>query len=168
VTQPEPSPPNGSDLCVACGLCCTGLLFDIAPLEDHEVPLAEALRLPVVRTPVYEAFRLPCPRQEGTVCGVYKCRPAVCGSYECGLLRRFVAGEVPLEDALARVAGIQERAAELRGRVPSGPRPRPLWDDAHAYLQRGDETEEVWRRERDEITKALAELRAACRRDLDP
>ncbi|HSO00178.1 MAG TPA: YkgJ family cysteine cluster protein [Candidatus Nanopelagicales bacterium] len=170
MTQPEFSPPNGSDVCVACGLCCTGLLFDLAPLEEPELALAGKLRLPLVRTPMYDAFRLPCPRQEGAVCGVYATRPKVCGSYECGLLQRYVAGEVPLDEALARVTRIREAAADLRGRVPAGSRPRPLWDDARARLEvLDDPTAPPERRaEREALAEALTELRAAIRRDLDP
>lgn len=170
MTQPGQSPPNGSDVCVPCGLCCTGLLFDLAPLEEPELALAGKLRLPLVRTPMYEAFRLPCPRQEGTLCGVYLERPKVCGSYECGLLQRYKAGEVPLDEALARVSRIRDAAADLRRRVPAGSRPRPLWDDARARLDLLDDAvaTEAQRAEREALSEALTALRSAIRLELDP
>lgn len=157
-----PSPPDGSDLCTACGLCCTGLLFDVAPLEEHELPLAERLRLPLASNQYHDAFRLPCPHLDGRRCGVYESRPTVCGSYECGLLRRFKAGEVALEEALDRVHGVTAQVAALRDRVPAGPAPQPLWDDARDLLRGSSKVE------REELVRALAELRAALRRDLDP
>jgi Fe-S-cluster containining protein len=165
-----PEPPNGSDLCTACGLCCTGIFFDVAPLEEHELELAGKLRLPLACNQYHDAFRLPCPRLQDRRCTVYEERPGVCGSYECGLLRRFKAGEVPREEALARVRRAVARAGELRRRVPAGEPPRPLWDDARAYLQQRDAEAEApgWRAEKDDLVAALAALRADCRRDIDP
>ncbi|EYF02417.1 YkgJ family cysteine cluster protein [Chondromyces apiculatus] len=162
--------PNGSDVCLACGLCCTGLLFDLAPLEEPELPLAGRLQLPVVQTPVYDAFRLPCPQQQGAKCGVYLMRPNVCGSYACGLLQRYTAGEVPLVEALERVARIRTAASDLRDRVPAGSRPRPLWDDARSYLEVLDDALAPPERQREVegLKTALSALRAAIRRDLDP
>ena len=168
MTQPEP--PSGSDLCTECGLCCTGLLFDAAPLEEHEIALAERLRLPLASNQYHDAFRLPCPALRDRRCGVYASRPTVCGAYECGLLRRLKAGEVPLDEALDRVRRTTAHAGALRARIPAAEPPRPLWDDAKDHLRRRDAEapSPAWAAERGELAASLAELRAAIRRDLDP
>ncbi|AKT42341.1 zinc/iron-chelating domain-containing protein [Chondromyces crocatus] len=157
-------------MCVICGLCCTGLLFDIAPLEEPELPLAERLRLPLIQTPVYDAFRLPCPRQDGAVCGVYATRPKVCGTYECGLLQRYTGGEVSLGEAHERVMRVREMTAALRRQVPAGARARPLWDDARAYLDMMDDglVQPERQREIETLKASLSALRTTIRQDLDP
>ncbi|WP_437735877.1 hypothetical protein [Sorangium sp. So ce1335] len=162
--------PSGSDLCTACGLCCTGLLFDIAPLEEHELPLAEKLRLPLACNQYHDAFRLPCPCHLDRRCTVYETRFSVCSSYECGLLRRCKAGEVPLDEALSRVERVLRLADAVRRRVPAQEPPRPLWDEAREHLRRRDaeDASPAWRSERASIVAALDELRAACREGLDP
>lgn len=165
-----PGPPNGSDLCTECGLCCTGLLFDVAPLEEHEVALAERLRLPLACNQYRDAFHLPCPCLRDRRCGAYESRPTVCGTYECGLLRRFKAGEVPPGEALARVRRATSRVEALRLRVPASDPPRPLWDEARDHLRRRDAEppSPAWEAEKAELGSSLAELRASLRRDLDP
>ncbi|XXY46953.1 hypothetical protein WME91_43825 [Sorangium sp. So ce269] len=162
--------PSGSDLCTACGLCCTGLLFDVAPLEEHELPLADKLRLPLACNQYHDAFRLPCPCHRDRKCTVYETRFSVCSSYECGLLRRCKAGEVPLGEALSRVERVLRLADALRRRVPAEEPPRPLWDEAREHLRRRDAEDDspAWRSERESLVAALAELRVACREGLDP
>lgn len=105
---------DGSTLCLACGLCCTGLLFDIAPLEADELDRAERLGLPLARTPHRDGFALPCPRQRGSACTVYAERPRICASYACGLLRAYRAGAVDPREALERVARLKALADEVR------------------------------------------------------
>ncbi|MGK4006722.1 hypothetical protein WMF31_29140 [Sorangium sp. So ce1036] len=162
--------PSGSDLCTACGLCCTGLLFDIAPLEEQELPRAEGLRLPLACNQYHDAFRLPCPCHHDRKCTVYEARFSVCKSYECGLLRRCKEGEVPLGEALARVERVLRLADAVRRRVPPEDPPRPLWDEAREHIRERDaaDTSPAWRAERESLVAALEELRAACRQGLDP
>jgi uncharacterized protein len=162
--------PNGSELCTACGLCCTGLLFDVAPLEEHELPLAEKLRLPLACNRYHDAFQLPCSCLRDKQCTVYETRFSVCGSYECGLLERYKQGEVPLAEALARVEHVLGLVEEVRRRVPVGSPPRTLWDEARDHLKHGDARAPTaaWRIERESVAGALVALRAACRNGLDP
>lgn len=166
---PEASP-SGSDLCTACGLCCTGLLFDVAPLEEPELPLAEKLRLPLACNQYHDAFQLPCPCHRDRRCTVYETRFSVCSSYECGLLRRHKAGEVPIGEALARVERVLRLVEDVRRRVPAAASPRPLWDEAREHIRRRDaeDATPAWRAERGALLAALAELRGACREGLDP
>ncbi|MDC0683173.1 MULTISPECIES: hypothetical protein [Sorangium] len=162
--------PDGSDLCTACGLCCTGLLFDVAPLEEHELPRAEKLRLPLACNRYHDAFSLPCPCHLDRKCTVYEMRFSVCSSYECGLLRRCKSGEVPLGEALSRVERVLRLTDAVRARVPPLVPPRPLWDEAREHLRRRDAEapSPAWQSERESLVAALGELRVACREGLDP
>lgn len=110
---------RGSELCTRCGLCCTGALHDTAKLDADEVVGATALGLPVVdrESP---CFALPCPKLEGTLCGIYGNRPRVCGRYRCGLLQKLEAGDVSFEAAAAKVDSAQGLVARVRDLAPPG------------------------------------------------
>jgi uncharacterized protein len=105
-----------SELCLACGLCCQGVLHDLVPLDEDELELAQRLHLPVVESPLRVAFRLPCPRLDERRCTVYRDRPRTCASYACELLRAYGAGEIDLATALARVGATREQSAEVARR----------------------------------------------------
>ena len=106
-----------SSLCLACGLCCQGVLHDLVPLDEDELTLAGKLHLPVVESPLRVAFRLPCPRLDERRCTVYLERPRTCASYACELLRSFGAGEIDAPTALARVTATREQSAEVARRA---------------------------------------------------
>ena len=109
-----------SGLCLACGLCCQGVLHDSVPLDDDELDKAQRLRLPVVESPLRNAFRLPCTRLDDRRCTVYAERPRVCASYACESLRAYGAGEIDREAALGRIAAVREQTARVAG-LPAGP-----------------------------------------------
>ncbi len=111
-----------SDLCLACGLCCQGVLHDLVPLDEDELTSAHKLRLPVVESPLRLAFRLPCPRLDDRRCTVYPERPRTCQSYACDLLRAYGAGEVDEETALDRIRQVREESAEVTRRAGQGTR----------------------------------------------
>ncbi len=112
-----------SALCLACGLCCQGVLHDLVPLEEDELALAGRLRLPVVESPLRLAFSLPCPRLDARRCTVYLDRPRTCAAYACELLRAYGAGEIDVATALARVSATREQSAEVARREGQASRP---------------------------------------------
>lgn len=132
------SPPaEGSRLCLACGLCCRGVLHDHAELAPGETGAARRLGLAVISAASGPALALPCPRHDLEAgCTVYAERPSVCRAYRCRLLRRHLAGEVELDAALAVVA----RARRLNERLESwvGPGPGTLWQRARSRLDGAD------------------------------
>ena len=111
-----------SDLCLACGLCCQGVLHDLVPLDEDELERAHQLRLPVVESPLRVAFRLPCPRLDDRRCTVYPERPRTCASYACETLRAYGAGEIDEETALDRIRQVREQSAEVARRAGEGSR----------------------------------------------
>jgi hypothetical protein len=96
------SPQQGeSSLCLSCGLCCNGTLFDtvpLAPYDDtaslHAAGITDELADGVRR------FQQPCSCHDGEECRVYAYRPAACRNYACDLLKRVRAGTI--DDAEAR------------------------------------------------------------------
>jgi hypothetical protein len=60
------------------------------------------------------AFQLPCPHSKNGCCSVFSNRPAaVCGNYECKLLRSTKNGQLTLEAARDKV----QAAMALRAKV---------------------------------------------------
>jgi uncharacterized protein len=113
------SPPVITDpaqgLCVQCGLCCDGTIFERARVfpEDDLVQL-EANGFILLTITERRGFALPCHYQQGRVCTVYQqWRPTICHTFRCALLRRFDAGEISLIEARARI----ERAVALTERI---------------------------------------------------
>ena len=97
-------------LCKSCGLCCTGHLFIWTKLRSVELDGAQALGLNVIRDPRQRGFSQPCPLWEGQ-CTVYTSNeyPSFCRTYKCKLLKKLIAENVLLSDAL----GIVQRAMGL-------------------------------------------------------
>ena len=110
---------TGSTLCTHCGLCCMGVLHDVAVLEPDEIPHAREVGLPVLATE-RPSFSLPCPRLDGTICSIYGDRPAVCSRYRCQLLQNVAGGTVPLAEALERVATAKALLKQAVNVLPTG------------------------------------------------
>lgn len=91
-------------LCLACGLCCSGALFDIVRLTPDESARLSRLGLPIVHGGAFDALMQPCAALEVRTCRVYAERPARCASYRCLLYEAVAADEVGLDEALDLVA----------------------------------------------------------------
>jgi len=112
-------PPVGSDLCLACGLCCDGTLFARVPLGSEEAGPARALGLAVTEGAQGASFAQPCPLFREGCCSVYGRTPQPCVRFRCRLLDRFLAGAVPLEEGLRIVARARNLRDGLRERLAS-------------------------------------------------
>lgn len=109
---------DGSPLCVECGLCCQGVLHHYANLEEEEVEAAIARGLGVERDRDYLGFALPCAKLDGTRCTIYEQRPSTCSGYQCGLLKRYRSGDVPLDEAISLVAKARQLFEAVMRTVP--------------------------------------------------
>lgn len=117
------SAPDGSALCLSCGLCCDGTLFKGAQTASDEFPRLRELGLPVFEShPGKFKFKLPCAMFDGK-CSIYEQgRPRICGVFECRLLENHLAGRIGLDDAKQLV----QRAYAMRNElIPLLPSPRP-------------------------------------------
>ncbi len=155
------SQPDGSPLCLACGLCCEGLLHDWAQLEPGETAAAERLGLPTFAHPQGPGFTLPCPRHREGRCTVYDERPSPCRGYRCKLLRRYLAGEVTWEEGLRRIEQVKRLVAAVRRRTGAGEEGGSVWQQLRAFETAGPAALEA------ELRLDLAALLVQCQRHFD-
>lgn len=110
---------RAEDLCLSCGLCCDGTLFDFVKLEPaDDAPKLKRLGLPVTvsrgKAPVAR-FAQPCVALcQDRTCRVYADRPAQCRAYECGVLKEVKAGRLSFAAALRQVKLARRRAEKVR------------------------------------------------------
>lgn len=102
-----------SRLCLACGLCCNGVLFQIVRLQPGDsVKQLEALGLKLNRKKHEPYFRQPCRLLKDCTCTQYAARPSRCRLFECRQLRRLADGEVSEVAALPCIADAKRRVAK--------------------------------------------------------
>jgi Fe-S-cluster containining protein len=110
---------SGGQLCVACGLCCDGTLFDLVKLEaSDDAAKLKALGVPVAvsrgRVPVTR-FPQPCAALcEDRTCRVYADRPWQCRVFECGVFKDAKAGRITFDVALRQVKKARQQADKVR------------------------------------------------------
>jgi uncharacterized protein len=112
--------PNGSSLCLSCGLCCDGSLFERARLQPGEESFAAELGLTVLSVSGQKPrFELPCHLFQGC-CSIYdQTRPRVCGAFKCKLLIKYENGAITLADGLGKIRHARAMQSELTGLLPA-------------------------------------------------
>jgi hypothetical protein len=95
---------DASELCLSCGLCCDGTLFDIVRLTATEAGALTRLGLATTQRGEHWSMAQPCDALQGTSCRIYPQRPSRCFAYRCHLLTALEEGEVSLAEARATVA----------------------------------------------------------------
>ena len=105
-----------SELCPNCGLCCNSVLFADVELRKGDDPhrLREIGFVLDQKGQGKLAFAQPCAHFDGKLCGVYNERPKRCRTFECGLLKRVQAGEIPAGTALKLIAQARGKAEKVR------------------------------------------------------
>jgi len=106
-----------SDLCLACGLCCNGTLFNYADLKEHEFEQVVRLGMKPADDEDKTSFSLPCPQLEGAKCSCYGDRPSVCGDFMCELVGTLSSGEMSLNETQQVAARTREISHELRSKL---------------------------------------------------
>ena len=108
------APKNEQTICVNCGFCCDGTLFEHAHLKPGEKgKLPPKMAAAWFKLGEKECFRLPCWYFRGK-CSIYKGNKArVCDDFRCKLLVSFSERRIGLEDALQ----IVRNARMLRGQL---------------------------------------------------
>jgi len=110
---------QGEELCLACGLCCDGTLFDLVKLEPNDdARKLKELGLPVTisrgKEPVAR-FPQPCAALcEDRTCRLYADRPKQCRVFECGVFKNAKAGRITHAAALRLVKQTRQRAEKVR------------------------------------------------------
>lgn len=103
-------------LCLACGLCCNGVLFaDVRLAPGGAVEPLQAAGIPVRQRAKTCGFSQPCVAlQANGACAVYADRPSMCRQFECGLLKDVAAGELSEAGALRQIRRAQTLADKVR------------------------------------------------------
>ena len=107
---------DSAGLCVACGLCCDGTLFNRAKTSPAEAARVRGYGLSVY--PDEKHFALPCHHLDGTACTIYADRFEICRSFRCRLLRAVDADEVTRERADAAVVEAKRLRAVAAAKSP--------------------------------------------------
>jgi uncharacterized protein len=107
-----PTSPDGSALCLACGLCCVGGLHTHALAIPPDRRRLRQLGLPVKKFGNHVGFSLPCPLYLNHRCSVYPPRLHACQSYRCYVLSELLAGHLTLVEGQALVTGAFELLAD--------------------------------------------------------
>ena len=93
-------------LCLACGLCCNGVLFaDVRPEPGDPSPLFAGRR----------RVAQPCPAFSAgdCTCAIYPDHPVRCRQFECRQLLAVRAGETTVPQALRKIRRARQLARKL-------------------------------------------------------
>ena len=120
------APAEEQEICVRCGFCCDGTLFLHANLHAGERGhLPEKIEAAAFTDNGREYFRLPCGYFSDR-CTIYdRPRAEICGTYRCGVLRSFAAGEITREEAhdiVARAFAMRDSLYEDYSRLTNSSR----------------------------------------------
>lgn len=152
------SAPDGSKLCLSCGICCTGAFFLKVEVNAEEARRVSNAGISVEQEGERLVFHLPCSANENKTCQIYNERPGICRQFTCKSLDEYLAGTLKLEEALERT-GIMVSSYEKALEMVNGD-VRFLWKLIHTKVG-NPEFQELLGPER--ISEELAELVAALR-----
>ena len=159
-------------LCLACGICCEGVLHNHALAAHEELERIEQLGISLYEKRDYPAFALPCPCHVDGRCTVYNQRPRACGAYTCSLLQAAQEGTRSFSEAHR----IVEQMREVMGRIYKtiGRRDQELriWKQARNFLsnrwEKSSVSEAAFRRENAALLLDLNVLALLCGRHFEP
>ena len=119
VVTPDSAQAAAARLCMDCGLCCNGVMFDIVMLQpgDH----AKALKARGLRIKRREFFTQPCTALCGTHCTIYHDRPTRCRLFECQQYQQVAAGTLPEETAQSRIQDVQRQVIRIESLMEGSP-----------------------------------------------
>ena len=90
---------NYQNICIHCGFCCDGTLFNHANIKESE-SIAPGYDFEIIPEEK-RGFKQPCPYYNNNLCTIYDHRPySVCESFRCKLLRSVISENVSYTDAV--------------------------------------------------------------------
>ena len=111
-------------LCLACGLCCNGVLFKDVELQANDdgaklaalgLPLSQPGRPRAVKTLQPIRFPQPCAALDiNCRCRIYSDRPRRCREFECAVFKAVEAGKLESKAALRTIRTALQRADRVR------------------------------------------------------
>jgi len=100
-------------LCLACGLCCNGVIFADVQLQRGD-DAARLCAVGLLKRINSSKFPQPCAMHDGCRCAIYKNRPQYCREFECILLKEANAGRVSEVAALRTIKEARKKAGRVR------------------------------------------------------
>ena len=102
-------------ICITCGFCCDGTLFNHATLQPGEKgTLPQKMEEAYFMDGEKEFFRLPCPYFDGK-CTIYDQKKAhICSAFRCELLKDYSGEKISQEAALRLIENAVRQRAEIR------------------------------------------------------
>lgn len=115
----EESLSPSAQLCLSCGLCCSGALFPHAYfIFGENLSHWQSKGFDLVEEDGGVFFELGCPHLDGAACTIYdKPRPHTCGGFRCKPLQALEDDEIELEQALEKVGEAVELSKSLRSKL---------------------------------------------------
>jgi Fe-S-cluster containining protein len=99
---------RSSELCLSCGLCCDGAMFDEVFIEPEELESVRAVSMEVITKSSRPCFQLPCILYRDGKCTIYETRFFRCRVYKCKLLDNYQKGQVSFGLASSQIQkGVQ-------------------------------------------------------------
>ncbi|MCX6858207.1 MAG: YkgJ family cysteine cluster protein [Verrucomicrobia bacterium] len=107
-----------SRLCTACGMCCSGVLFEIVKLQPEDsIRDLEKLGMQINRKKTEPYFKQPCRFLDDCTCKIYEQRPTRCRRFSCFQLELLAAGEIDEAAALAKIQEARSKVASLKSEL---------------------------------------------------
>ncbi len=110
---------SDSELCMVCGMCCDGSIFEYVNLRSDEqetmIPLGLTVELVGGK---HLGFLQPCSQFKDGLCKIYAQRPHVCANFHCKLLRSYHDGNITREDAIFQIGRAKQLYADAQKLMP--------------------------------------------------
>ena len=109
------------ELCLECGLCCRGNLFNAIPLQGDETKLFDKKRIethwwiiPTIGINTTEHITsyktvYPCEHiKKDNKCSIYHKRPKTCKDFRCQVLKDYEAGKIDYSSAINKIEEVKK------------------------------------------------------------
>lgn len=103
------------NICIHCGLCCDGTLFNWGNISSNEV-LDELFQTETIKADGNETivFSQPCQFLKNCSCSIYNSetpkRPLVCSKFKCKLLNNYEANQISYSESIILIEKTKELA----------------------------------------------------------
>jgi Fe-S-cluster containining protein len=117
------------ELCLDCGLCCRGNLFNAVPLYGDETKLFDKNRIQTewglihsitIQTKHITSYKTvyPCEHiKEDNKCSIYHKRPKTCRDFKCQVLRDYEAGKIDYSSAINKIEEVKKIPHSQQNRI---------------------------------------------------
>ncbi len=110
----DQAPITEQEICVTCGLCCDGTLFEWATVEEGEkAELPKKLQQKCFSAEEREGFKQPCPYFENKCTIYFQKKAHICSVFRCQLLKDLFEETINHSDA----KNVVKNAIELRNEI---------------------------------------------------